>query len=336
MSDILEWRERVIHFFGKYEVYIVPVIKFILAFVTFFLIGKNIGYMGKINSLPVTLVAALLCAVLPVNAIVIFAMGMILANLYALSIEVCLVALLIFVVIGLLYFRFAPKDGYFTMLTPICFSLHIPYAVPVSAGLLKGPYSIVSVLCGTVVYYFISGVKENAVLLGRVDEEGASVASKFVAALNQLIGNREMYLVMAAFVLMVVLVYAIRRMSVDYAWTIAVVTGVLIEFIVLFSGFTVLGISGKTMWLIIGNIISLLLGLLLQFVFFNLDYTRTERVQFEDDEYYYYVKAIPKLYVTTAEKQIKSFGGGDGRARERISREELAEEMEIDKELLDL
>ena len=71
----------------------------------------------------------------------------------------------------------------------------------------------------------------------------------------------------------------------------------------------------------------------LQFLFFNLDYTRTERVQFEDDEYYYYVKAVPKMYVPTTEKQVKSFGG---RERERISRRELAEEMDIDKDLLDI
>ena len=339
MSDLLELKERVRHFYGKYEVYIVPVIKFILAMVTFILIGRNIGYMERVNSVPVVLVVALLCAVLPVNAIIIFAAGLILINLYALSLEVCAVALLIFVIIGLLYFRFSPRDGYYTILTPVCFALHIPYAVPVSVGLLRQPYSMVSVLCGTVVYYFLSGVKENAVLLGRVQEESSSATSKFVVALNQLMGNKEMYLVAAAFVLMVVLIYVIRRMSVDHAWTIAIVTGVLVEFIVLFAGFMVLGISGKNIWLIVGNMISVLIGLVLQFLFFNLDYTRTERVQFEDDEYYYYVKAVPKLYVTTTAKQVKSFSGkdrGSGRGRERISREELAEEMDIDKDLLDL
>ncbi len=339
MSDLLEWKERVRHFYGKYEVYIIPVIKFVLAFTTFLLIGKNIGFMEKINSMPVILVVALLCAILPVNAIIVFSAGLILANLYALSLEVCAVAFLIFVLIGLLYFRFSPRDGYYTILTPVCFALHIPYAVPVSVGLLKAPYSIVSVVCGTVVYYFLSGVKENAVLLGRVQDESSSATSKFVVVLNQLMGNREMYLVISAFILMVVLVYVIRRMSVDHAWTIAIITGILLEFIVLFAGFMVLGISGKNIWLIAGNVISILIGLVLQFLFFNLDYSRTERVQFEDDEYYYYVKAVPKLYVTTMEKQVKSFSGkghGAGKGRERISRKELAREMDIDEDLLDL
>ena len=42
-----------------------------------------------------------------------------------------------------------------------------------------------------------------------------------------------------------------------------------------------------------------------QFLFFNVDYTRTEKVQFEDDEYYYYVKAVPKISVAAPDKKVK-------------------------------
>ena len=44
---------------------------------------------------------------------------------------------------------------------------------------------------------------------------------------------------------------------------------------------------------------------LVQFFRFNLDYSRTEKVQFEDDEYYYYVKAVPKMTVSAPEKKVK-------------------------------
>ena len=42
-------------------------------------------------------------------------------------------------------------------------------------------------------------------------------------------------------------------------------------------------------------------------VFFarGFDYTRTEHVQFEDDEYYYYVTAVPKMHISEQEKEIK-------------------------------
>ena len=46
---------------------------------------------------------------------------------------------------------------------------------------------------------------------------------------------------------------------------------------------------------IIGLIISYVLAFLYVQVFFSADYSRTERIRYEDDDYYYYVKAVPKI-----------------------------------------
>ena len=35
------------------------------------------------------------------------------------------------------------------------------------------------------------------------------------------------------------------------------------------------------------------------------DYQQTEHLQFEDDEYYYYVKAVPKMTVSEVNKSVK-------------------------------
>ena len=71
------------------------------------------------------------------------------------------------------------------------------------------------------------------------------------------------------------------------------------------AGDMVLGISGKTITILVGSIISCVIAFVIQFLFFNLDYSRTERLQFEDDEYYYYVKAVPKMAVAVPEKRVK-------------------------------
>ena len=81
--------------------------------------------------------------------------------MYALSIEVCLVALLLFVLIYFIYFRFAPRQGMGVLLTPICFRLNIPYVIPVGMGLLEEAYSVFAVICGTVVYFFLDGVRQE-------------------------------------------------------------------------------------------------------------------------------------------------------------------------------
>lgn len=332
MTGLLELKERLIRFFGKNEIYVVPVLKFILATVVFLLINQNIGYMTRLAGLPVTLVLALLCAVLPVNAILLFAFILIAAHLFALSMDVCVVGLILMLVIALLYLRFSPKDGYYAVLTPITFALHTPYIMPISAGLLRTPASAASIVSGTVMFYFLKGIKENEAVLSAVEED-SNAASKMVVAINQLLGNKEMYLVLATFIVILLVVYVVRRLSIDYAWTVASLAGILIGLTVLISGFVMIGIKGQIVWIIVGGVISTVIALIQQFLFFNLDYSRTERVQFEDDEYYYYVKAVPKIYVTTKEKKVKRIAAKD-EEKERISRKALAEEMDIDEDLL--
>ena len=58
-------------------------------------------------------------------------------------------------------------------------------------------------------------------------------------------------------------------------------------------------------WLLIGSVLAVLIAKVLEFFVFNVDYSRTERVQFEDDEYYYYVKAVPKVTVAPVAKTVK-------------------------------
>ena len=57
--------------------------------------------------------------------------------------------------------------------------------------------------------------------------------------------------------------------------------------------------------LVISGVIGVLVGLLLEVVFLSVDYARTEYLEFEDDEYHYYVKAVPKIGVTVPQKSVK-------------------------------
>lgn len=333
MTTILELKEKMIRFYGRYEIYITPIVKFAVALVTFCMINLNIGYMKSISKMPIALILALLCSILPPSGTIFLASVVILADMYALSIEVCLVALILFIVIYFVYFRFAPRYGVGVLLTPICFKLNIPYIMPLGMGLLAEVYSVFALICGTVIYFFLHGVKENAAVLSSAAEEGAEINSKIVVALNQLLGNKEMFLVLGIMVAALIIVYIIRRMSIENAWQIAIISGILFETIGMIAGYMMLGISGKTVMILVGNIISAVIGLVLQFLFFNLDYSRTERLQFEDDEYYYYVKAVPKAYVPSTEKKVKRFGGKD--EKERLTKKQFAREMDIDEDLLD-
>lgn len=322
MTDLLEIKEKIKNIYGKYDIYLKPLLKFILALCVFWMINGNIGYMARINSLPVTLALSLACAIFPVNAMIFLACLVTLLHLYALSLEVAAVALALFMLIGLLYFRFAPKDGVYAILAPVCLHFQIGAVLPMTVGLMGKAYSVISVICGTVVWFFLDGVKQNAAALG--SGEDATVSSKFAAALNPIMSNREMYLVIITFVIVMVAVLLIRRLPIDYAWTVAIIVGGLAHFIILFAGYILFGIEGKTISLVVSSLISLAVALILEFLFFNLDYSRTERVQFEDDEYYYYVKAVPKMIVAEKDKRVKTFAskGSQGASRKQMQIDE--------------
>ena len=288
--------------------------------------------MENISSTPIALILALICSILPVGGAVFIGSVLILLDMYALSLEVCIVALILFILMYILYFRFSPKNEYGVLLTPICFGLNIPFVMPVGMGLLRELYSMFSLVCGIVLYFFLNGVKQNETTLGGVDEKDAAT-SKIVVALNQLLGNREMYLVLAIMVVTLVIVYIIRKMSIEHAWAVAIIFGILFEAVGMIAGDMVLGISGKTITILVGSIISCVIAFVIQFLFFNLDYSRTERLQFEDDEYYYYVKAVPKAIVAGTDKKVTRFSGKE--EQDRMTKKRFAEEMEIDEDLLD-
>ena len=304
MTNLLVLREQLKSFYGKYEVYITPVLRFLLAFMSFSMINHAIGYMSALNSIAIVLILALLCSFLPLNFTVILAAAVSLVHLYAFSLECAVVALAVFLLMFVLYFRFSPNDNVVVLLTPLFFVLKIPYAVPIAMGLIGTPVSAVSVACGVIVYYVIGYMNESASVLNTFDAEG--VVEKFRYIIDGVLGNKTMLVVVAAFTITIVVVYFIRRLSVDYAWTIAIITGALVNILFLLFGDLLFNTNVSILGLIIGSVIAALLVKVLEFMVFNVDYSRTEMVQFEDDEYYYYVKAVPKNTVATPEKRVKT------------------------------
>lgn len=303
MRSLLEIREMMKKIYGKYDVYILPVVKLLIAMAALFAVNKQLGYMARINSTPIVLIVSLLCSFLPMGFIIFFAAVFILLHCYALSLEVALVALCLFFVMALLYFRFAPKDALAVVLTPLLFGLKIPYFAPLAMGLIGTPASAVSVGCGVVVHYFIKFISINAASISAI-EEGEMVA-RLRLVIDGILDNKEMVVVIATFAFVVVLVYIIRRLSIDYAWTVAIIGGAFVNVVILIMGDLMYDVNISVAGVLLGTVVSVGLCMVLQFFVLCVDYTRTEKVQFEDDEYYYYVKAVPKMTVAAPEKNVK-------------------------------
>ena len=347
MTQLIEIKDKIIKFFCYYEFYMMMAVKFVLALTLFLTINANIGYMSRISNVPVAIILAMICCLLPVNGTILLAAIVVLLDMYTLSIEVALVTFILFLLIYLVYFRFAPRDGIAAILTPITFQMKIPYLMPMATGLLRPAYSIASIICGTVLYFFLDGVRQSTSTLTATAGADDDTTSKLNVIIGQITTNKEMTLTIVIFVLAFLIVYLIRKMNIEHAWTVAVISGTIFQVVGLIAGYLVLNISGKMIGLLIGSIVSMLLAFVVQFFCMDLDYARTERVQFSDDEYFYYVKAVPKKMVTSTSKTVKRFSttGTIGKriehpsksedlSEENSSRKVIAKELEIDEDLL--
>ena len=60
-------------------------------------------------------------------------------------------------------------------------------------------------------------------------------------------------------------------------------------------------------------LIVLAIGIILTYFIMDLDYSQVQNVQFEDDDYYYYVTAVPKIRLAREEKKVKKITGSNKR-----------------------
>lgn len=304
MTTLFELREKLKNFYGAHEVMLRPIIKFLAVFVSLLLIKSNIGFMSFLNSWLIMLSLSVISAFLPWNVVAVILSADILANVFSVSIELGGLILLIVLILFLLFFRFSPKQGALLVFIPLAFFLKIPYAIPVVVGLLWAPYAIIPVIFGTIIYFMIYVISENTALLTRMSNGNISSAS-VNSIINMMGNNNEMVLIIIAFVITILVVYFIKRMSVDNAWTIAIFAGGILQFVIVLVGSLMLKTDSSLIEIIIGNILSVVVSFIIHFFVFSVDYSRTEHTQFEDDEYYYYVKAVPKIMMSKPSKTIK-------------------------------
>lgn len=275
-------------------------IQFVLALAAFYMINHDMGFMALLSNPLITLGLAVICAFLPMIVTVIVAAALILAQMSVVSLPVMGITAAVFIVMFVFYVRFTPKTAIVILLTSLAFLLKVPFVIPVAFGLIGTPLSLVPIICGTIVYYMIDCVKTSASTW-----KSASMFDQLGLYVKRVFQSKEMILILIAFVIVLLLVHQIRRMPVNHAWKSASAAGAVAGIVIVAAGSAALDVKISYPELLLGNIAAVIVGLVLELLFFAVDYSRCENVQYEDDEYYYYVKAVPKILVSAPEKTVK-------------------------------
>lgn len=310
MTALLELKQRIKNLYSQYEIYILPVLRFVLAMVYFIWINTNMGYMKQIDNIFIVLILALICSILPSGVMIFVGFALMVAHGYALGIEVAGFMLVLILFMSILFLRFSSDNNLVLVFTPLSFGFSVPTLLPIGSGLLCNAFSALPAGCGVIIYYFIRFIRVQHKLLENPD---VAIADKLKLLTDGIVQNWGMWITVIAFIAVILLVNLIRTRSFDYAWRIAIIAGGVVYVLMIIAGGFYFRLDIDVVTLIIYTVISVVIGLLLEFFVFGGDYTRTERLEYEDDEYYYYVKAVPKACVTTSERSIKKINGSSAK-----------------------
>lgn len=303
MTTLLTIRDTIKDFVSKYDKFVIPVLKFIGMILVLISYNNIMGYSSRMASPAVIFVISLLCAFLPAPLIVLLAGLVGFVHMYAVSLEIGLLYVGIFALMYLLYLRFAPKYGWIVIIMPLLYMLKLHYMIPIVISIFVGPVGIVPMIFGIVFYYLTIHVSELVEWMATASEEDSIQGFSFV--LNGMLQDKAMLLTIIVFILVITVTYIIYRQSFEYSWMIAIGTGAVLGIILFLVGGIVLEADINIMVIFLGTVGGAILAVIAQFFKGVLDYSRTEVVQFEDDQYYYYVKAVPKVRVTEQNVKVK-------------------------------
>lgn len=305
MMQLLVFRERIKNLYQRYDLYIIPIVKFLFALIAFETINREIGYDERIKALPVLLALSLLSAFMPSAIMVLLAAFMSVLHVYSESPILAIIVGIIMIILYVLFARFTPKLGYVLLAIPVLYTLKIPFVIPILLGLIATPISIIPTVCGVIIYFVFQVVKTAVTM--QVNKTVEDILLLYTNVIDNLTGNKLMILSFVIFAMIILVTYFVRKMKFDYAFEIAIVSGAVTSILGFLISDLILDRSDEIISMILGTIASAAIVYAIHFFRFTLDYSGVEYAQFEDDVYYYYVKAVPKITVTAPQKNVKHF-----------------------------
>ena len=306
MTQLLIYREKAIRFFKEYETWFLILAKIIGMMFVFTYINENLGYYELLGSAPVNLLLSLVCSIIPSSFTVFIVAAVIAAHMLKFSMLVGLLVIAVMVIIYLLFLKFAPRQSLVLLAAPVLLHYNLGFALPVIAGLLFNPYAAIPAAAGVFMVSFIRSALQYG---GELASPAAAGMSSLADSLDpekitevvsniftQAFADKTFVYMFLLVVITAAVMFVINRFSFNYVWYISIAAGAVADFAA--AVLTGPRVGSYTMTgMPIGILVGAAAALVIQFFRCVVDYKSRESLQFEDEEYYYYVQAIPK-YLT--------------------------------------
>ena len=308
MTQLLEIKAILVGIYKRFDHMINAVTKFVVSLMIVMKLNAFLGYSSLFSKFTVNVGLALMAAFLPGSWFLLVLIAVVGLQLFSASLEVTIVILILMLIVYFLFARLQPKYAFLVMLTPLLYSMNLIYILPLFAGLFLGITSIIPIGIGIGVYRFsvyLPGLFELKPMDGAsLLDSPETLVNMYKYTTNAIIKDETLFLMIIVFALVIVGMDFLKKLEMDYIWYITIGVGAIVMLISFIIGDIVLDTDVSIVGLIIGTLISGTIVAIVQFLRFSLDYKRAEKLQFEDDEYYYYVKTVPKLKATAAQKEV--------------------------------
>lgn len=329
LTKLLEFRGMARRFFQKYQMIIEPLFRFAISYLAFHTINTALSYNTKVANPMIELGLAAVGAFLPPVVLILLCALLAILQVYFASPILAALVIVIFAVLYCFIARFSGKYGYAVVAIPVLYVFKMPYLVPLLLGMTANPMAIFPTVSGVIVYYVFRVIKEAATRqnISNLDE----TLALYIDVVNNIFRHKAMFVSAAIFAAVILIMWLVRRLRFEFVFEITILIGALINMLGFLLANLQLGINVGTGDMILGTIISTLLVFAAQFFRVVLDYTSVENVQFEDDDYYYYVKAVPKIDVAMLQRNVTTFSDGED-AEEGFTATEEEEDFEFSEE----
>lgn len=305
MMALLVLKTRCKDFYEKNYRIVRSVMKILIGFAIYNMILYQLPFSSELQEygLLLTVILALISGFVPDTVIIFFSSALALIEISAVSYLVAGCFFLVILIYLLLFGRYTKSQSYIVLLIPVLWPLNIVYVVPIVAALFLNLAMIPACLVGVLMRFILLGIKNYQMISQNAVDTGNTLEG-LQYCIDFLFKNKEMLMYMMTFILVYIFVFWIRRGRFSHASHIGIFVGLVIAM----SG----AIAGDAFWNIDANLIKLLLGMavtaaisyLIQFFRMTLDYTGVHKLQFEDEDYLYYVKAVPKMKVAPGDKTV--------------------------------
>ena len=297
METLVKIKDWMKAFYGKFDIVIDTVVKFAVAFTALKLMNDRLGFFSLFENPFVLVIISLVCSLLPYGLAAFLLAVCLLLNVYKASVEVAIILAVFLILVCLLYYSFHPGDPVVLILTPVLLALRMPYLIPLFVGIAGSIISVIPVSCGIILYYILVYVKGTPAVIAVDKPSIMDMPEKFVSIIDGMLKNKEMWMMIIIFAITIVVIYIIKKFPFDYSWFVAAAAGA----VTMIAASIVLDAEIS----IVNVIISLAVVCIYILFVHDVDYQRTERLQFCDDDYYYYVTAVPRLSAEGFDSDIK-------------------------------